>query len=173
MSSAMYVVFTIGAIMMAILAAIIRLKATKRPATVKKIVLPPLFMSTGFLMFLYPPVRPGGTVEIIETFIALAVGMIFSIFLIKSSKFEIKEDQIYLKRSKAFIFILFGLLLCRIALKLIIGDTVSYEVLSGMFFILAYGMIIPWRISMFISYKKLEKELERTSNEKQVVPAQT
>ncbi|WP_100400861.1 CcdC family protein [Bacillus sp. FJAT-44742] len=146
---------TLGAAMMAALAIIIRLKAIKKPATLKKIVLPPIFMSTGFLMFLYEPARLS-PLQIME---ALAVGLIFSIFLIKTSKFEIKNNQIYLRRSKAFVFILIFLLLARITFKTIIGDAIHVAELAGMFFILAYGMILPWRVAMLLGYKKAEKEL--------------
>ncbi|OLO40348.1 hypothetical protein BTR23_07620 [Alkalihalophilus pseudofirmus] len=162
------VVLTIGAAMMATLAIIIRLKATKKPASIKKIVLPPLFMSTGFLMFLYEPTRPA-PLQVIE---ALSVGMLFSVLLIKTSKFEIKNQEIYLKRSKAFGFILVGLLIARIAFKIIIGDAINFEELSGMFFLLAYGMILPWRISMYLSFKKVEQQLKNTG-QKEMVPAET
>ncbi|MDE5412855.1 CcdC family protein [Alkalihalobacterium chitinilyticum] len=159
---------TIGAAMMATLAIIIRLKATKKPASIKKIVLPPLFMSTGFLMFLYEPTRPA-PLQVLE---ALSVGMLFSILLIKTSKFEIKDQEIYLKRSKAFVFILVGLLIARILFKIIIGDSINVEELSGMFFLLAYGMIIPWRIAMYLSFRKVEQELKNSSKET-LVPAET
>ncbi|WP_227521889.1 CcdC family protein [Bacillus solitudinis] len=154
------VISTIGAVCMAIIVMIIRLKATKRPASIKKIVLPPLFMSSGFLMFLYEPARPA-TLQVAE---ALAVGIIFSLFLIKTSKFEIRENQIYLRRSKAFIFILIGLLLIRIIFKIVMGDMIEIEELAGMFFLLAYGMILPWRISMFISFRKLQKKMRNSPN---------
>ncbi len=140
---------------MAVLVIFIRLKATKRPATIKKIILPPLFMSTGFLMFLYEPARP----EWLQVLEALLVGMVCSILLIKTSKFEVKQNQIYLQRSKAFAFLLVGLLVVRIVVKLMLGSVINMEELAGMFFLLAYGMIIPWRISMYLSYKKLEKQL--------------
>jgi membrane protein CcdC involved in cytochrome C biogenesis len=90
---------------------------------------------------------------------AILVGMFFSIFLILTSKFEIRDNQIYLKRSKAFIFILIGLLIIRIALKSILSTSIDYGVLSGMFWILAFGMIVPWRVAMYISYRKLYNKL--------------
>jgi membrane protein CcdC involved in cytochrome C biogenesis len=156
---------TIGAMVMASIAIIIRLKATKRPVSEKKIILPPIFMSTGFLMFLYEPARPA-FLQVLE---AITVGMIFSILLIKTSKFEIKNRQIYLKRSKAFAFILIGLLLVRVVFKLFIGDVINVEELAGMFFLLAYGMIIPWRISMYVNFRKVAKELDSKS----IVPLPT
>ncbi|MCT8139247.1 cytochrome c biogenesis protein CcdC [Anaerobacillus sp. CMMVII] len=142
-------------IVMASLAIVIRLRAIQKPATVKKIILPPLFMSTGLLMFLYEPTR----LEPIQVFATLLVGILFSLLLIKTSTFEIKKDFIYLKRSKAFIFILVGLLVTRLIVKFAFGDSIKIEVLAGMFFLLAYGMIIPWRIAMYFSFKKVKRRL--------------
>ncbi|PSL51311.1 membrane protein CcdC involved in cytochrome C biogenesis [Salsuginibacillus halophilus] len=147
-------IFVIGAAVMGAIAMVVRMRATKKPATVKKIILPPVFMSTGFLMFVYEPARLS-TLQILE---ALTVGLLFSIVLIKTSKFEWRHGFIYMQRSKAFVFILIGLLVARILFKLIIGDAIHYAELAGMFFILAYGMIIPWRLAMLYKFKRLEKE---------------
>ncbi|MFE8699196.1 CcdC family protein [Cytobacillus sp. FJAT-54145] len=146
---------SIGAICMAILAMFIRMKAAKKPVSAKKIILPPIFMSTGALMFIHPMFRVT-PLEILE---AGLVGMIFSILLIKTSKFEIKGNDIYLKRSRAFIFILIGLLVIRIAAKLVLSVSIDYGQLSGMFWILAFGMIVPWRIAMYRSFRKLEQQV--------------
>jgi membrane protein CcdC involved in cytochrome C biogenesis len=98
-----------------------------------------------------------------EFFEAILVGMVFSIFLIKTSNFEIRDNQIYLKRSKAFAFILIGLLIIRIILKSYLSNTIDIGELSGMFWILAFGMIVPWRIAMFLSYKKIRNKLDTTT----------
>jgi membrane protein CcdC involved in cytochrome C biogenesis len=103
-------------------------------------------------------------VTAVEFFEALLVGMIFSIFLIKTSNFEIKENDVYLKRSKAFAFILIGLLIIRIILKLYLSRTIDVGELGGMFWILAFGMIVPWRIAMFFSYKKVKAQLNTSTN---------
>lgn len=151
-----YVLFsTIAAIGMGSLAMFVRMKAAKRPATARKIILPPIFMSTGALMFIFPMFR----VELLQVFEALAVGMLFSILLIKTSKFEIRDNDIYLKRSKAFMYILVGLLIVRLAAKMILSSTIDVGELGGMFWILAFGMIVPWRIAMFIEFKKLYRQL--------------
>lgn len=140
------------AVCMALLVLFIRMKAAKKPSSVKKIVLPPIFMSTGALMFLFPEFRVS-SLQIVE---ALTVGAIFSIFLIKTSKFEMKDNDIYLKRSKAFVFILLGLLAIRVVLKLVLSTQIDIGELTGMFWLLAFGMIVPWRIAMYIKYKKIE-----------------
>ncbi|REJ19674.1 MAG: hypothetical protein C6W58_04990 [Bacillaceae bacterium] len=149
---------SITAVLMGIVAIMIRTKAAKKPATAKKIILPPIFMSTGALMYLFPQFRIT-TMEILE---ALTVGLIFSIFLIKTSTFEVRGEEIYLKRSKAFVYILIGLLVVRILLKSYLSASIDVGELSGMFWLLAFGMIVPWRIAMFISYKKLKNQLNGT-----------
>ena len=151
----MVVASSIGAVIMGSLALVVRMKAAKKPTNALKIILPPLFMLSGALMYIEPQFRLSGS-EIIE---AAIVGMLFSILLIKTSKFEIRDNDIYLKRSKAFIFILIGLLVVRIVMKSILSATIDIGQLSGMFFLLAYSMILPWRIAMFIDYKKLFKQL--------------
>lgn len=133
----------------------IRMQASKRPASVRKIILPPVFMSTGFCMFVVPQFRP----TLLEGFGAFLVGCLFSIFLIKTSKFEIRDHHIYLKRSKAFVFILLGLLVIRTIMKAFIGGQVTLPVTSGLFFILAFGMILPWRVGMLVGYKRRERQL--------------
>ncbi len=146
---------SVGAVFMGTFALLVRMKAAKKPTSVKKIILPPIFMSTGACMYFVPKFRLTGN-EILE---AVVVGMLFSILLIKTSKFEIRDHDIYLKRSKAFIFILVGLLIVRLGLKFILSSTIDVGQLSGMFFLLAFSMIVPWRVAMFISYKNLYKEL--------------
>ncbi|MBY7143573.1 cytochrome c biogenesis protein CcdC [Virgibacillus sp. NKC19-3] len=146
---------TVAAAFMASLMIIMRLKAAKKPASIKKIILPPLFMSTGALMFIFPAFQ----VRWIQVLEAVTLGIICAIFLIKTSKFEVRDQAIYLIPSKAFAFILIGLLLFRIIFKLIIGSTISLGETSGMFFILAFGMIVTWRLSMLYKFVKLEKSM--------------
>ncbi|MGG3466766.1 cytochrome c biogenesis protein CcdC [Neobacillus pocheonensis] len=149
------VVSSVGAVFMGFFVLFIRMKAAKKPTNAKKIILPPIFMSSGAFMYLVPQFRLT-PMEILE---AVIVGMLFSILLIKTSKFEIRDNDIYLKRSKAFIFILIGLLVLRLVLKTILSSTIDIGQLSGMFFLLAFSMIVPWRIGMYRDYKKLFKQL--------------
>ncbi|WP_099355281.1 CcdC family protein [Fredinandcohnia onubensis] len=153
----MYLVIasSIVAIMMAIFVTFLRAKSAQKPASVKKIILPPVFMSTGALMFVHPMFRVT-PVEVLE---AVVVGILFSILLIKTSSFEIRENEIYMKRSKAFIYILVGLLVIRIVLKSVLSTSIDFGELSGMFWILAFAMIVPWRIAMYVKYKKLASSL--------------
>ncbi|PID17014.1 hypothetical protein CSV63_03780 [Sporosarcina sp. P34] len=130
-----------------------RAKASNRPIQAKKIILPPLFMSSGMLMFLFDEFQVPWT-QVVE---ASLVGLIFSAFLIYTTKFEIKDDGIYLKKSKAFLLILLGLLVIRMVGKIALSNTIDVGELGGMFFILAFSMILPWRVGMLVKYKMLEK----------------
>lgn len=154
------VVTSIGAVFMAVFALFVRMKAAKKPVSAKKIILPPVFMSTGALMFIFPMFRVT-PLEIIE---AVSVGILFSILLIKTSKFEIRDNEIYLKRSRAFIYILISLLVIRIIAKLYLSASIEVGELGGMFWILAFGMIVPWRVAMYINYRKLQRELYGNMN---------
>ena len=144
---------TIMAIFMGSFVMVIRLRAQKKPVSTKKILIPPFAMSTGALMFLFEEFRVA-PLQIAEAF---GIGLLFSIVLIATSKFEVREDAIYMKQSKAFPFILVGLLIFRVVLKLVFSDSLDVGELAGMFFLLAFAMILPWRIGMLIKYKRLEK----------------
>ena len=144
---------TIMAAAMGTFALFIRIRAQKKPVSAKKILIPPIAMSTGALMFLFEEFRVA-PLQILE---AVAVGLVFSTILIATSKFEVREGAIYMKQSKAFPFILIGLLIFRIIMKILFADSFDVGELGGMFFILAFAMLLPWRIGMLIKYKKLEK----------------
>ncbi|MGJ7920948.1 CcdC family protein [Neobacillus sp. LXY-4] len=160
-----YVVLSsIGAVFMGTFVMIMRIKSAKKPASAKKIILPPMFMSTGALMFFFPMFQ----VSFLEVVEAASVGMLFSILLIKTSKFEIRDHDIYLKPSKAFVFILIALLIIRVIMKSFLSSSLDVGELGGMFWILAFGMIVPWRIAMYINFRKLYRVLHPETNAKSV-----
>lgn len=150
---------SILAVLMAVLAVFVRMKAAKKPTSTKKILFPPLFMSTGALMFVFPIFR----VSPLQIFEAVVAGLFFSIFLIKTSKFEIRDKEIFLKRSRAFLFVLIGLVVIRITAKLFLSSSIDIGELGGMFWILAFSMIVPWRIMMYMNFRRLRLEMQRVN----------
>lgn len=150
-----FVISMLVALFMGTAVIIVRMKAQNYPTNVKKIILPPFFMSTGALMYVVPYFRLT-PLEILE---AVVVGMFFSIFLIYTSNFVVKDNLIYMKRSKLFPLILISLLIIRSLMKFYLSSTIHPGELAGMFFLLAFSMIVPWRIAMYIKYKKLERTL--------------
>ena len=143
---------TLGAVFMALMVIFIRLKASARPVTIRKIWIPPLGMSTGFAMFVAPQVRfPlwwAGAAFLIGWFI-------FAYPLIRSTMFEQRDGEVYAQRSKSFAFILLGLLLVRTVLHEFINRYVTIPQSGGLFFILAFGMIVHWRYFMYKRYNIL------------------
>ena len=143
---------TIGMLIMAFLIIFLRIRNTKKPIFVRKIIIPPIGMSTGFLMFLYAPMR----FPVLWGFIDFVVGAIFfSIPLILTSEFEQVDDAIYLRRSKAFIIILLTILMVRLVLHSYVEQWVSVSQTAALFFVLAFGMLLPWRVAMYFQYIKL------------------
>lgn len=143
---------TLGMLVMALLAIFIRMKASHRPVTIRKILIPPLGMSTGFLMFVVPETH----VPLLWALIALLVGwFIFSYPLIRSTRFERVDEEIFATRSRSFAFILLGLLAIRLILHEVIQRYVSIPQTGGLFFLLAFGMIVRWRVYMYKHYKEV------------------
>src|SRR5699024_3306168 len=123
---------------------VVMMKAHQNPVNEKKIILPPFFMATGALMYVVPYFRLTG-MEIIECII---LGVLFSTILIWTSRFETYGSEIYMKRSKAFPIILISLLLIRTIIKIFISNKIDPGEIAGMFFLLAFCMIVPWRLAM-------------------------
>ena len=142
---------------MAVFVIFLRVRRARRPVSVKSIILPPFFMATGFAMFLFPGAATSPVYEVI----ALCLGILFSIPLILSSRFEVIGQEIYLKPSPLLFLILGGLLVVRIIIKLLINDSFTTIQTAGLFFILAFGMLVSWRIAMLYNYRQLLKKVVR------------
>lgn len=150
----LFIIASIGAIIMGVIVIFIRQHASKTPLTLKKIMIPPIMMSTGAFMYIFPYFRLSWT-HIVET---IAIGAIFSIVLIITTKYEVKNEQLYVKQTKAFPIILMFLLVARIALKYIFSLNTTPGEIGGMFFLLAFVMILIWRLSMYIKHTQFQKQ---------------
>jgi membrane protein CcdC involved in cytochrome C biogenesis len=129
-----------------------RIRETQSPVSARKILIPPLGMATGFSMFAYPPAR----VPLSWAVVALAAGaLLFAIPLARTSTLERRGDTIVMQRSKAFLWILLGLVAVRIALRSYVEHLVTPIQTGGLFYLLAFGMIARWRTSMYLQYRKL------------------
>jgi membrane protein CcdC involved in cytochrome C biogenesis len=129
-----------------------RLRETTRPVTARSILIPPLGMSTGFGMFAYAPARIPATWAL--SAFALGAGLL-AYPLIKSSRLVRDGDAIFLKRSRAFLGILLGLVAVRIAAREYVGQYLSPVQTASIFFVLAFGMIVRWRFLMYMEYRRL------------------
>lgn len=150
----LFTLASIMAVFMGIGVIFVRQRASARPLSLNKIVIPPVMMSTGALMYVFPYFRLSG-VEILE---ALIIGLAFSLLLVFTTRYEEKDDELYVKPSKWFIGILFGLLILRLGLKSILSLSISPGEIGGMFFLLAFIMIVVWRLSMLVKYRNFKKQ---------------
>jgi membrane protein CcdC involved in cytochrome C biogenesis len=131
-----------------------RIRETQRPVTAKKILIPPLGMTTGFSMFLVPQTR----VPFTWGLAAFLAGALFLCYpLVLTSKLTKVGDQILLKRSPAFLVILLGLVVVRLAARGYIEQYIDTVQTGSLFFLLAYGMLLPWRIAMYLRYRSLTR----------------
>lgn len=150
------IAFTLGVATMALMVIFLRIRSTKRPVTAKGIIMPPLGMSTGFLMFLHPSTH----FPFWWGILAFLTGAVFlATPLIWTSRFETVNGQIYLKRSLSFIMILLTLLSARLLLHSYVEQHISIPQTAGLFFTLAFGMILPWRVGMYLRYRRLRESL--------------
>lgn len=130
-----------------------RIRETTKPLSKRSILIPPLAMSTGHLMFLYPPTR----VPLSWAFTAYLVGAIALAFpLIRTTCLAPREDAVYVTRSKAFLWVIFGLLAVRTILREYISQYVSLLQTGALFYLLAFGMILHWRVNMWRRFKRLQ-----------------
>lgn len=135
-----------------------RLHESTRPVTARSIIIPPLGMSTGFSMFAARAFRVPWQWGI-GAFVLGAV--IFGYPIVKTSRLTRRDGVIMMQRSRLFIAILFGLTAVRLALRSYIGHIISVQQTAGLFFIVAFGMIVRWRTAMYLEYRRLTRPIER------------
>ncbi|MDE1178572.1 MAG: cytochrome c biogenesis protein CcdC [Edaphobacter sp.] len=129
-----------------------RLREGRRPVTIKTIVIPPVGMATGFSMFFVPAFRVHWTWALA----AFLVGSLLLAYpLIRTSRLILEGDTVMVRRSKVFFLVVLVLAAVRYLARDYIGTMISLEQTAGLFFILAFGMIVTWRTSMYFEYKKL------------------
>jgi len=145
---------TVILVVFALTVIVVRMRAGRKPASVRKILIPPVAMSTGFFMFVEPAMREAP----VYALIAFLVGVLFSYPLILTSRFHVVGTDIYIKRSRWFVIILLGLLALRLGLHDYVSQYLSISQTASSFFVLAFGMILPWRVAMYSQYRKLAKQ---------------
>lgn len=154
---ALRVAFILASIAGAVVVISWRMRETSRPIDARKILIPPLGMSTGFAMFVYPPTR----IPLSWAVIAFLFGaLVLSYPLAKSSELARVGDEIRLRRSPAFLWILFALVTIRFAARSWVEHYVSPLQTGAIFFVTAFGMILPWRVLMYRKYKRLVAQRE-------------
>lgn len=129
-----------------------RFRETSRPVTMRALIIPPLGMSTGLCMFIAPQPRVPWSWAVA----AFSLGaLVFSIPLARSSTLTRVGDELHMKRSKAFIWILLGLVFARFALRSWIELYVTQVQTGALFFLVAFGAIVRWRLQLVLAFRRL------------------
>lgn len=132
-----------------------RVREGRTPVTLRKIVAPPLGMSTGFCMFLAPMCR----IPWLWAFSAFLLGaLVLAWPLIRTSKLKVQGGVVTVHRSSSFFVVLIALAVVRIAAHSYFDRFLSVPQTGALFFVLAFGMILHWRMNMFFEYKRVVRE---------------
>ena len=129
-----------------------RVREGRTAVTLKKIVMPPLGMATGFCMFFYPPCR----VPFLWGLAAFLIGAIVLAYpLLLTSDLHWHDGEIRMKRSSMFFTVIIVLALIRWAARGYFDSFLSLEQTGAIFYLLAFGMILRWRAKLLLAYRAL------------------
>ena len=129
-----------------------RIREGRSAVTLRKIIIPPLGMATGFCMFIAPPFR----VPLLWALISFSIGAILLAYpLIRTSRLTLQGDVVMMHRSASFFIVIVVLAIIRILAHSYLDTVMTIEQTAGLFFILAFGMILRWRTSMLFEYRRI------------------
>lgn len=129
-----------------------RVREGRTAVTVKKLVMPPVGMATGFSMFLVPAFRVPWSWAL-TAFVIGAIALAYPLLLTSSLRRD--GDAIMMKRSSAFFAVVIVLAAVRYFARGYFDKFLTLEQTGGLFFILAFGMILRWRLKLLSLYMKL------------------
>ncbi|HEY0309378.1 MAG TPA: cytochrome c biogenesis protein CcdC [Acidobacteriaceae bacterium] len=132
-----------------------RIREGRSAVSVKKIVIPPLGMATGFCMFFVPAFRiPWGWA--VSAFLLGAIVLAYP--LLKTSRLVKQDDAVMMQRSTAFFTVVLVLAAIRILARGYFDTILTVPQTGALFFVLAFGMIVRWRTRMYFEYRELTSE---------------
>lgn len=129
-----------------------RVREGRTAVTIRKIIIPPLGMATGFSMFFVPAFR----VPWMWAAAAFLAGAILLAYpLLVTSRLVRDGDSIMMRRSNAFFAVVVALAAIRFLARNYFDSVMSIQQTAGLFYILAFGMIVRWRMRMLAEYRTL------------------
>lgn len=103
-------------------------------------------------MFLMPMFRIPWTWAVL----AFLIGAVVLAYpLLRTSRLIRQGEAIMMKRSNAFFIVIVVLALIRILARGYFDSLMTTQQTAALFFVLAFGMILRWRASMLLEYRKL------------------
>jgi len=137
-----------------------RLREARTAVSLRKILIPPLGMATGFSMFLVPAFR----IPWAWAGLAFAIGAVALAWpLLLTTRLERQGESIMMKRSSAFLAVLLVLAAIRFAARGYFNTILTGQQTAGVFFILAFGMIVIWRAKMLMDFRQLTADFEASA----------
>jgi membrane protein CcdC involved in cytochrome C biogenesis len=131
-----------------------RVREGRSAVTIKKLVMPPVGMATGFSMFVMPMFRVPWSWAL-AAFLIGAIVLAYPLLLTSSLRRD--GDVIMMKRSSAFFAVVIVLAAVRYFARGYFDKYLTLEQTGGLFFILAFGMILRWRMKLLSMYLKLAR----------------
>ena len=132
-----------------------RIREAKGAVSLKKIVIPPLGMATGFCMFIVPGFR----VPLAWAGIAFAIGAVALAYpLLLTSRLVRQGDTVMMQRSNAFFAVILALAAIRLLARGYLDTLLTVQQTAALFYLLAFGMIVRWRTQMLLEYRRLTAE---------------
>lgn len=129
-----------------------RVRESRRPVSLRSLIIPPLGMSTGFSMFAMPAFRIPWTWGLA----AFVLGaLVFAYPLVSSPQLTVEDGLIMMRRSRWFLVVILGLAAVRLGLREYVSSIISVQQTAGLFFVLAFGMIVRWRTTLLLEYRRL------------------
>jgi membrane protein CcdC involved in cytochrome C biogenesis len=133
-----------------------RVRESRRPVSLRSLIIPPLGMSTGFSMFVVPAFRIPWTWGLT----AFVLGaLVFAYPLVSSPQLSVEDGLIMMRRSRWFLVVILALAAVRLGLRQYISSLISVQQTAGLFFVLAFGMIVRWRTTLLMEYRQLTQPL--------------
>ena len=134
-----------------------RLREARSAVSLKKIVIPPLGMATGFSMFFVPEFRVPWEWAGLAFLLGAAV---LAWPLLLTTRLELRGDTVMMKRSSAFLAVLLVLAAIRFFARGYFNTFFDEKQTAGLFFILAFGMIVCWRAKLLFEFRRLTANLQ-------------
>lgn len=129
-----------------------RIREGRTAVTIKKIIMPPVGMATGFCMFLVPAFRVPWTWAL-GAFLIGVVALAYPLLI--TSRLVRTGNTIMMQRSNAFFLVVIALAAIRFFARGYFDRIMSIDQTAGLFFVLAFGMILRWRLRMLSEYRAL------------------
>jgi membrane protein CcdC involved in cytochrome C biogenesis len=129
-----------------------RVREAQGAVSIRKIVIPPLGMATGFSMFAAPAFRvpwTWGGIAFLTGALALAWPLLLTSRLVRQG------DAVMMQRSNAFFAVILALAAIRLLARGYLDTLLSAQQTAALFYLLAFGMIVRWRAQMLLQYRRL------------------